>query len=245
MMMMTVRARHGGGVLLHDQGGKRDDEMMAVGGSAAVALGDDDEEALDVEDFNAKGLMWRGHVHRIKTLAQNRAKKAGGNKNMQRYLRLVNVSREDVVTPLLNKMAGVKYDFFFLELKVAKLEDEVATDEGGVMVEVFSLFFEQLPALTRRYWLQGEERSFQLFEMTGGGKVYLPRSLERYSSEEVDAIRSSAEVGQAYRCVGKVLLKAVIDGVPVPSCFASDFLLCWMVMEEPTQVRQLHGVRPA
>lgn len=54
--------------------------------------------------------------------------------------------------------------------------------------------------------------------------------------EDVAAIMNTPDIETAYHAVGKAFAKSIIDNAPIPSGWASDFMLSFLIQEEPDQV---------
>lgn len=103
------------------------------------------------------------------------------------------------------------------------MQERNGVDQGGISTELFALFFEQLSGL------QWEGQA--LFAAEEGSSVLLPVPSDTWKD-------GSVPVGaqQYYTQVGRSLLLAIMNAQPVPSRWASLFMLKYVCSIEPRPV---------
>jgi len=218
-----------------------------------------EEEEIDVEDFTNKWGVWRSFVE----LQKHKEKKPLRVRQLDRHdvimplFEVLGVSGGYNLKSLCN---------LYRPMMVAGFKGEEVLDYGGATYEVFSLFFEQLQEASAVVRVGGRgqagfDMSFQLFNTVGGGDnkggggtgtTFLPTAVVEEEIAGGDdssssggnsvsflfqAIQNTPAVKQMYFDVGRVMAKAIIEGCPIPPCWASDFLIGFLLDEEPHQSR--------
>ena len=186
------------------------------------------EPELDEREFGEQWLLWQAHVELLR-------------KYEKTVIPVTSVDRGDVVLKVLKSVGWTKKASRALSPHPispfkTKFKRERVVDEGGASRELLSLFFEQLHDLE----ITVKDVSFKLFEIAPTGCIYLPAKIPNIPLDDMDMIK-----GQ-YFYVGRVFAKAIVEGCPIPSRWASDFLIGFFLCEEPTQeskVSMYHAVK--
>jgi len=205
------------------------------GCSRCGGSGGGDHDEIDLDDFSNKWGVWRSFVE----LQKQREKKP---------VVVPKVKRNEVVKPLFEAVGGTEKAIkgpcnLYRPLQLQGFEGEEVVDHGGATHEIFSLFFEQLHQVQVTVRIGGRghtgiDVTLQLFETMGeNGTIYLPTIVPDDRPDMWQAMRTTIEVQQGYFHVGRVFAKAIIEGCCIPPCWASDFLLSYLVDEEPHQQR--------
>eukprot|EP00742_Colponemidia_sp_Colp-10_P010067 GILJ01011027.1.p1 GENE.GILJ01011027.1~~GILJ01011027.1.p1 ORF type:complete len:926 (-),score=132.33 GILJ01011027.1:79-2601(-) len=123
----------------------------------------------------------------------------------------LNVRRSLIVESVVSQFMMLNQQHLVKKLSV-RFEGEAGVDAGGLTVEMFNLFFEQLLSETCTEHCDNDHHC-KLFQRdsTAENPSYLPHA---------GTLSSEPEKLRFYEGIGKVLIKSLFDGYPVPVPFA-------------------------